>query len=304
MNTNVNVMDQAFGRDWAAYNGDAIEVVRGIPDNSIDFIAYSPPFSSLYCYSNSDHDLGNSKDYTEFGTHYRFLSTELMRVLKPGRLMSVHCMNLPTTIQHHGYIGIQDFRGDLIRWHVDDGFIYHSEVCIFKDPVTAMQRTKAIGLLYKQLRKDSALSRQGIPDYLVTFRKPGINPDPITKTHDSFPVERWQRYASPIWMDINPSNTLQRESARENKDERHIAPLQLEVIERAIELWTNPNDLVLSPFLGIGSEIFVAVKMGRRGLGIELKPSYFKQAVANLQAAEHQKDQPTIFDLLDEEVAA
>jgi DNA modification methylase len=214
--------------------------------------------------------------------------------------MSFHCMNLPTSLQHHGYIGVRDFRGDLIRWHEQDGFIYHSEVVIWKDPVTAMQRTKALGLLYKQLKKDSAMSRQGIPDYLVTMRKPGANPDPVTKDPDVFPVDLWQRYASPIWMDINPSNTLQKESAREDKDERHIAPLQLEVIERAISLWTNPNDLVLSPFLGIGSELYVAVKMGRRGIGAELKPSYWQQAVANLHRAEHDKIQPTIFDLLDE----
>lgn len=300
----MNVIDQAFGRDWAAYNGDCVEVVKGIPDNSVDFICYSPPFASLYTYSNSDRDMGNSKDYSAFAEHYGFLSKELLRVLKPGRLMSVHCMNLPTTIQHHGYIGIQDFRGDLIRWHVADGFIFHSEVVIWKDPVTAMQRTKALGLLYKQLKKDSVMSRQGIPDYLVTMRKPGTNPDPVTKDPAVFPVNLWQRYASPVWFDINPSNTLQRESAREDKDERHIAPLQLEVVERAIDLWTNPNDLVLTPFMGIGTEAFVAVKMGRRGVGVELKPSYFVQAVANLKAAEHQKDQPTIFDLLDEEVPA
>jgi hypothetical protein len=209
-------------------------------------------------------------------------------------------MNLPTSLSHHGYIGIQDFRGDLIRWHQQDGFIYHSEVTIWKDPVTAMQRTKALGLLYKQLRKDSAMSRQGIPDYLCTFRKPGINPDPVTKESSTFPVGLWQRYASPVWMDINPSETLQKESAREDKDERHIAPLQLEVIRRAIELWTNPNDLVLSPFLGIGSEIYVALQLGRRGVGSELKPSYFAQAVQNLINAEREHETPTLLDLIEQ----
>jgi hypothetical protein len=294
------IRDVATGRDWTAHLGDCVEVVSELPDNSIDYIIFSPPFASLYTYSASDRDMGNSKNYIDFADHYRFLTKELLRVLKPGRLMSFHCMNLPTSLQHHGYIGVRDFRGDLIRWHEQDGFIYHSEVVIWKDPVTAMQRTKALGLLYKQLKKDSAMSRQGIPDYLVTMRKPGANPDPVTKDPDVFPVDLWQRYASPIWMDINPSNTLQKESAREDKDERHIAPLQLEVIERAISLWTNPNDLVLSPFLGIGSELYVAVKMGRRGIGAELKPSYWQQAVANLHRAEHDKIQPTIFDLLDE----
>jgi hypothetical protein len=296
----INVTDQYISDNFAAYNGDAVEVVRGLPDNSVDFIIFSPPFASLYTYSNSDRDMGNSKNYAEFAEHYRFLSVELMRVLKPGRLMSIHCMNLPTSLSHHGYIGIQDFRGDLIRWHQQDGFIYHSEVTIWKDPVTAMQRTKALGLLYKQLRKDSAMSRQGIPDYLCTFRKPGINPDPVTKESSTFPVGLWQRYASPVWMDINPSETLQKESAREDKDERHIAPLQLEVIRRAIELWTNPNDLVLSPFLGIGSEIYVALQLGRRGVGSELKPSYFAQAVQNLINAEREHETPTLLDLIEQ----
>lgn len=294
----MKVIDQYITDSFAAYNGDCVEVARGLPDNSVDFIIFSPPFASLYTYSNSDRDMGNSKNYAEFADHYRFLSLELMRVLKPGRLMSVHCMNLPTSLQHHGYIGIQDFRGDLIRWHQQDGFIYHSEVCIWKDPVTAMQRTKALGLLYKQLRKDSAMSRQGIPDYLCTFRKPGINPEPVTKDSDDFPVGLWQRYASPVWHDINPSDTLQKESAREDKDERHIAPLQLEVIQRAVELWTNPGDLVFSPFLGIGSELYVSLQLGRRGVGSELKPSYYRQAVANLQSAEREYATPTLLDLI------
>lgn len=296
----MNVIDQYITENVAAYNGDCVEVARGLPDNSVDYIIFSPPFASLYTYSNSDRDMGNSRNYAEFAEHYRYLSVELMRVLKPGRLMSIHCMNLPTSLSHHGYIGIQDFRGDLIRWHQEDGFIYHSEVCIWKDPVTAMQRTKALGLLYKQLRKDSAMSRQGIPDYLCTFRKPGINPDPVTKQSSEFPVDLWQRYASPVWMDINPSNTLQKESARDDKDERHIAPLQLDVINRAVLLWTNPGDLVMSPFLGIGSELYVALQMGRRGVGSELKPSYFKQAVGNIQTAERERDTPTLLDLIEQ----
>lgn len=291
----------ADGQHWTAHLGDCVDVTRGLADESIDFIIYSPPFASLYTYSNSERDMGNCRDADEFYGHFQYLVTELYRALKPGRLMSVHCMNLPTSKQHHGYIGIQDFRGDLIRMFQSAGFIYHSEVCIWKDPVTAMQRTKALGLLYKQLKKDSVMSRQGIPDYLVTMRKPGANPDPVTKDPADFSVELWQNYASPVWMDINPSNTLQKESAREEKDEKHIAPLQLDVIERAVRLWTNPGDLILSPFMGIGSEGFVSVQLGRRFVGAELKLSYWKQAVANLERAEREKEQPTLFDLFAEE---
>ncbi len=282
--------------EYAAYNGDCVEVLRGIPDNSIGYSVFSPPFSSLYTYSDSDRDMNNCRDKSEFFGHFAFLITELYRVMRPGRDLSFHCMNLPTSKVRHGYIGIDDFRGDLIRAFQDGGFIYHSEVCIWKDPVTAMQRTKAIGLLYKQLKKDSCLSRQGIPDYLVTVRKPGENLDRVTKDPEEFRVDLWQRYASPIWMDINPSDTLQRESAREFADERHIAPLQLEVIRRAVMLWSNPGDVVLSPFMGIGSEGYEALKMRRRFIGIELKGSYFTSAVQNLQAAIIERDAPTLFD--------
>ena len=278
---------QTIERDanWKMVLGDCVEEARKLEPDSIDYSIFSPPFASLYTYSNSERDMGNCRTHSEFYKHFRFLVDDLIRVLKPGRLLSFHCMNLPMSKERDGVIGIWDFRGELIRIFMDAGFIFHSEVVIWKDPVTAMQRTKALGLLYKQLRKDSAMSRQGIPDYLVTMRKPGINPDPVTKTHESFPVGRWQNYASPVWMDINPSDTLQKESAREDDDERHICPLQLQVIERAIELWTNPGDLVLSPFAGIGSEGYVSIQQGRRFVGIELKESYFKQAVANLKAA-------------------
>lgn len=277
------------------YNGDSAEVLKSLPNDSIDYAIYSPPFSSLYTYSNSERDLGNCRDREQFFEHYRFIAAELYRVLKPGRVLSFHCMNLPSTKERDGFIGIHDFRGELIRAHQSDGFIFHSEVCIWKDPVTAMQRTKAIGLLYKQLRKDSCISRQGIPDYLVTMRKPGENPERVTKTYESFPVSKWQNYASPVWMDINPSDTLQRESARENADERHICPLQLQVIERGIELWTNPDDVVLSPFAGIGSEVYMAVKMGRRGVGVELKRSYYDQACLNVRRAEQEAGQVGLF---------
>lgn len=298
----MNCQDQKTGKDWVAYLGDCCEVIQGIPDNSVGFSIFSPPFASLYTYSNSERDMGNAKDDAEFFAHFGFLVKELYRVLKPGRLLSFHCMNLPTSKARDGVIGIKDFRGDLIRSFSSEGFIFHSEVCIWKDPVTAMQRTKAIGLLHKQLVKDSALSRQGIPDYLVTMRKPGDNPDPIHGELDHFAgdpatfqsngrlsIDIWQRYASPVWMDINPSRTLQKESAREEKDERHICPLQLDVIERACQLWSNPGDVVLSPFMGIGSEGYVAVGMGRKFVGIELKRSYWDQAVLNLASAEHQQ---------------
>jgi hypothetical protein len=282
--------DVATGKDWTIHLGDCVEVVSEIESGKIDFTVFSPPFASLYTYSNSDRDMGNSKSEDEFFEHFGFLVKDLLRVTKDGRLCSVHCMNLPSSKQNDGFIGIKDFRGDIIRLFQSHGWIYHSEVCIWKDPVTAMQRTKALGLLHKTIRKDSSMSRQGIPDYLVTFRKPGANPDPIAHTHESFPVDLWQKYASPVWFDINPTRTLQYRAARENEDERHICPLQLDVIERAIELWSNPGDLVLSPFTGIASEGYTAVKMGRRFIGAELKRSYFELACKNMEHAASTQD--------------
>ena len=292
----MNVLDQVCTEDYCLYHGDATEVLRGLPDNAVHYSIYSPPFAGLYVYSDSERDLGNSSTYDEFFTHYGYLVAQVYRVLRPGRLVSVHCMLLPTSKAHHGYIGLQDFRGDLIRAHQQAGFIYHSEVCIWKDPVTAMQRTKALGLLHKQLKKDSAMSRQGVPDYLCTFRKPGENDEPVAHTDESFPVALWQRHASPVWMDITPSDTLQRESAREEADEKHIAPLQLEVIRRAVRLWSNPGDVVLSPFCGIGSEAFVALAERRRAIGIELKVSYYRQAVHNCARAIEARAQGVLFD--------
>ncbi len=277
-------VDQYIDNRMALYNGDSCEILAEIPSNSVHFEVYSPPFASLYTYSNSERDLGNCRTKSEFFEQFEFIVRDLYRVLMPGRLMAVHCMNLPTSKERHGYIGIEDFRGDLIRLFESVGYIYHSEVCIWKDPVVAMQRTKALGLLHKQLKKDSCMSRQGIPDYLVVMRKPGDNPERVSHTNVTFPVNVWQRYASPIWMDINPSDTLQGRSAREEKDERHICPLQLTVIRRALNLWTNPNDIVLTPFLGIGSEAYQALKIGRRAVGIELKESYYRQAVANCKS--------------------
>lgn len=275
------------GKGWEMHLGDSVDVLGEMPESTVDYTIFSPPFASLYTYSNSDYDMGNVKDDAEFMAQFGFLVDELLRVTKHGRLLSFHCMNLPTTKARDGFIGIKDFRGDLIRLFTSKGWIYHSEVCIWKDPVTAMQRTKALGLLHKQIKKDSAMSRQGIADYLVTMRKPGENPDPVTHTNESFPVGKWQNYASPVWMDINPSRTIGYREGRDDDDERHICPLQLDVIERAIDLWTNPNDLVLSPFGGIGSEPVTAIKMGRRAVAVELKESYFRLAIKNLKEAEN-----------------
>lgn len=279
-------IDQVLTDRFAAYHGDCVEVLANLPSESVDYIIFSPPFSSLYVYSHSERDLGNSRTDAEFFSHYRFVSKELFRVLKPGRNMSIHVMNLPTTKSRDGFIGIRDFRGDMIRLHQSDEFIYHSEVTVWKDPVVAMQRTKALGLLWKQIKKDSAMCRQGIPDYVVTFRKPGENPKPISHTPEEFPVDEWQRLASPCWMDIKQSNTLNRKSAKEEDDERHIAPLQLDLIERCLRLWSAPDDVVLSPFMGIGSEGYVSLQKKRRFIGIELKRSYFDIAVRNLKDAE------------------
>lgn len=291
MVSGIKVKDQAIGKQFAIYNGDSCEVLQGIPNDSIHYSITSIPFASLYTYSNSERDLGNSRSYSEFWDHYEFLINQWVRVMMPGRLISIHCMNLPLSKERDGFIGLRDFRGDVIRGMIQAGMIYHSEVVIWKDPVIAMQRTKALGLLHKQIKKNSCMSRQGIPDFLVTFRKPGDNPEPTTHTNDSFPVGKWQQYASPVWTDINPSDTLQRESAREDKDEKHICPLQLTVIRRGIELWTNPGDVVLDPFDGIGSTGYVAIDMGRRHVGIELKESYYRQAVANCTEIENRPRQ-------------
>jgi DNA modification methylase len=280
----MNCIEQTVKDRYAAYNGDCVEVMAGLPDHSIGYSIFSPPFASLYTYSNSPRDMGNCRDHDDFFAHMSFMIAELMRVMKPGRDVSFHCMLLPTTKVRDGFIGLRDFRGDLIRAFQAHGFIFHSEVVIWKDPVTAMQRTKALGLLHKSVRENSAMCRQGIPDYLVTMRTPGES-ERVTHDRADYPVDLWQKIASPVWMDINPNDTLQRESAREHDDERHICPLQLEVIRRGITLWTNPGDVVLSPFMGIGSEGYVAIELDRRFVGIELKGSYYRQAVANLAAA-------------------
>lgn len=285
----MKIFDQEITDRYTAYHGDCVEVVAGLPTESIGFSVYSPPFSHLFLYSDSERDMGNVKNDEEFFAQYGFLLKELYRVTKPGRLTAVHCSDLPRTKATHGEIGLYDMPGDIIRAHVDAGWTYHSRICIWKDPVVEMQRTKALGLLYKQLQKDSTRSRQGMPDYVLVFRKTPSSEeisDPVGQDAKHFPVTQWQQWADPVWMDINQTNVLNVQAAREDKDEKHLCPLQLDLIERAIRLWTNEGDIVLSPFMGIGSEGYTALKCGRRFVGAELKAAYYRQALRNLQRKE------------------
>lgn len=293
----MKVLNQTEGNGWVLYNGDSCEVIKGIANESIGYINYSPPFLNLYVYSDTARDLGNCKDIDEFQAHFGFLISDLYRVLKPGRLMSVHCADVPLMKERDGIIGLRDFPGEIIRVMEKAGFIYHSRVTIWKSPVTEVTRTKALGLLHKQLKKDSSRCRNGLPDYIVTFRKPGDNPEPITHTAEEYPVSKWQVVAEPTWYDINQSRTLQKGDARENDQEKHICPLQLDVIDRCLELWTNQGDVVLDPFSGIGSCGYEAVKNGRRFIGIELKESYYRQACKNLARAESEARKPPQVDL-------
>jgi DNA modification methylase len=324
----VNVVDQANGNDWHIYQADCIEVMKGMPENSVHYCMFSPPFASLYTFSDNPRDVSNNSDDRVFWEHYRYVIEGVFRVMKPGRLLSIHCMDLPTSITRDGFIGMRDFPGENIRLCQDVGFIYHSRVYIRKDPVSAMQRTKALGLLHKQVVKDSALSRMAIADSIVTLRKPGDNDEPVSgvldtyygddqtdedltaeakRTHDRSggrsakdhkSILVWQRYAEPIWTDIVQGDVLSHRMAREEHDERHISPLQLTAVRRCVQLWTNPGDIVFSPFSGIGTAGYVAVELGRKFCGAELKPSYYRQAVANLQAAEHARMSGTLFDRL------
>lgn len=310
------------GAGWAIHNSDCIEGMHAMPQQSVDCCIFSPPFGDLFVYSDSERDLGNAGDGAAFMAQYRFFAEALTRVMKPGRMVCVHCTDLPTRKGKHGYIGLQDFSGDLIKAHTDAGLIYHGRATIWKDPVVEMQRTKALGLLYKQIRKDSAMNRVGMPDYMLFFRAPGDNPDRIehaapgdkdavniarkwlsemhriglaseTPTdaqiaamlpHVEFDVYEWQRLASPVWMDIQQGNVLNRMKAE--NDERHVCPLQLDVIERCLRLYSKPGDVVMDPFNGIGSTGYQAVKGYRRYIGFELKPEYARQADRNLKQAE------------------
>lgn len=307
----MKVINQVFGDRWAMYHGDCVEVIQGIPDNSIDYSIFSPPFASLFTYSDSERDMGNSQSEEQFNQHFCFLCDQLYRVIKPGREVSVHCMNIPAMKERDGYIGLKDFRGDIIRMGQKSGFIYHSESSIWKDPLIEATRTKALGLMHKQIQKDSTMCRMGLPDYIVTFRKPGDNQNPVAhpngferffgemepqQTGIEYSHNVWRRYANPVWCDINQSNTLNVQLAREKEDERHICPLQLDTIARCLELWCDENDVVLSPFAGIGSEGYQALQMGRKFIGIELKESYFRQAIKYLEYAENKPEQLTLFN--------
>lgn len=315
----VSVLAQEEGEGWMLYNADACDVLRGIPDRSLHYSIFSPPFSSLYTFSDSPRDVSNNASDEVFWEHFKFIIRELRRTIMPGRLVSVHCMPLPTSKQRDGFIGLRDFPGKIISAFEEVGFYYHSEVCIRKDPVSAMQRSKAIGLLHKQVAKDSALSRMAVPDYVVTMRAPGDNPEPISgrltvyhgddmsdEEHsasvrggfdrslgrswaDHKSISVWQKYAEPIWLDIAQSDVLSHRVARAVEDERHISPLQLTVIRRCLQLWSMPGDVVFSPFAGIGSAGYVAIEEGRRFIGVELKRSYWDQAVANLRTAVNEK---------------
>lgn len=271
-------------------NMDCVEGVAALDDHSIDMAIYSPPFADVFVYSDDVRDMGNCTSTGEFIEHYGFLLRELVRVMKPGRIVCVHCSDLPTQKTKDGFIGLRDFSGDLIKAHMDAGFIYHSRVTVWKSPVTEMQRTKALGLLYKQLKKDSTMSRQGLCDYVLMFRSPGVNEVPVTHSEAEFTVDQWQDWASPVWMDIVQGNTLNVRKARASNDERHMCPLQLDLIERCIRLWSNPGELVLSPFAGVGSEGYVALKSDRKFTGFELKPSYYKTAIQNLDNADSVTD--------------
>jgi DNA modification methylase len=289
----IRCLNEKHGDRFAAYHGDCVDVVGQLPDNSVGFSVYSPPFGSLFVYSESISDMGNSTD-EQFRDQYAFLVREKLRVTKPGRLTAVHCSDLPLTKWKDGAVGIKDFSGDIIRIHEDAGWILHSRRTIWKCPVVEMTRTKHVGLLYKQLQKDSAKSRGGMPDYLMTFVKPGDNAEPINHTPENFPLDQWQEWASPVWMSVNQTRVLNVKAARNANDERHLCPLQLDVIDRALVMWSNPGDVVLSPFMGIGSEGYCSLKAKRRFIGVELKPEYFNQACRTLGDVE--ASAATLFD--------
>lgn len=305
----MHVLDQASGHDWVLYHADCIEVLRALPDESIHMSVFSPPYLSLYIYGCSDRDLGNCRSDEDFWRQFGYVMDELYRVTKPGRIVAVDCMNVPMMKEKDGAIGIKDFRGDLIRQFVARGFVYHSEHVMFKDPLIEATRTKALGLLHKTIVKDSSMSRAGLPQYLLAFRKPGVNAEPIAHengleyfvgldepTEGNLAHERWRRYASPVWMDIDFTRTLNATAARDSDDERHIAPMALDITERALQLWSNPGDTILSPFAGIGSEGYVSLQRGRRFVGAELKRSYWETAVKNLRSAEKVPSQTSLFD--------
>lgn len=320
MDENTPVINQDSGNNWVMYHGDSCEVLPGVPTDSIDFMIYSPPFSNLYIYSDSTADLGNSADDEEFFQHYQYIINETYRALKPGRLVAVHCKDLPLYMNRDGAAGLSDFPGRIIAAHEKAGFTYHSRVTIWKDPVIEMQRTKNHGLLHKNWTERSEVVRQGMADYLIIFRKflnladvpdkqvihrlkadthefQGENRPSHYDSDRDYSIQVWQRYASPVWWDIRQTRVLNIQQARDGNDEKHICPLQLDVISRAVDIWTNPGDVVLSPFAGIGSEGYESVRMGRKFIGIELKESYFDTACRNLKQAEESLNAQSLFDL-------
>ena len=320
------ILDQATGNGWMLANGDTVEVARALPDNSVGLSVFSPPFSSLYTFSDSPRDMSNNRDDAGFFEQFGYLVREQHRVMKPGGIVVIHCVDLICTISRDGFIGRRDFPGNILRAYEAAGFVYHSRVTIWKDPVLAMQRSKSIGLLHKQLCKDSSVSRQGIAESLIVMRKPGQREPPVSHVHadgDTFgniggmddprtqsSIDLWQQYASPVWAtpigetpdgfvalgpDIDPGDTLNAREAREVQDEAHLCPLQFEVIRRCVKLWSAPGDTVWSPFAGIGSEGYVALQEGRRFVGAELKRSYYEQAVKNLEIAAAPPAQQSLF---------
>ena len=292
---------QVITEDYKLFNGDCVQEIKKVKDNEADLVVFSPPFAELYVYSDKSEDMGNVSDYEQFKNHFRYLIPELKRVLKSGRICAVHCMDLPIQKGKEGFIGLRDFSGMLVDWFKEEGFIYHARTTIWKNPVTEMQRTKALGLLHKTIKKDSVMSRVGIPDYILFFRNEGENETPIThqdtdsSERDYLPVDLWQKYASPVWYDIDYSRTLQYRSARDGNDEKHICPLQLDTIERILHLYSNEGETVLSPFGGIGSEGFASLKNGRKSISIELKESYFNLNAANHKAAVEENAELTLF---------
>lgn len=297
----MNVLDAYQGERFYAVNGDCVEFASSLPDASVGFSVYSPPFAHLFVYSDSERDMGNVKDEAEFKALYAHLVREKYRITKPGRLTAVHCSDIPRTKSMHGVVGLYDFPADIREVHEAAGWTYHSRITVWKDPVVEMQRTKALGLLYKQIKTDATRNRQGMPDYVLVFRKTpedeALDTDRVGQDAKLFPVGQWQQWASPVWMDINQTNVLNAKVAREDKDERHLCPLQLDLIERCIRLWTNPDDTVFSPFMGIGSEGWGALRTNRRFVGSELKTAYYQQAVKNLREAEAANALPTLLSL-------
>lgn len=286
----IDCLNAVSGNGFFAYNGDCVSITEQMDSESIGFSIYSPPFQNLFVYSDSELDMGNCASDEEFNRHYQFLIRQIFRLTKPGRLTAVHCSDLPSSKWKDGVIGLKDFPGDIVRAHQAEGWIFHSRICVWRDPVVEMTRTKALGLLYKQLKKDSTMSRMGMADYVMVFRKPGENAEPVEQMPHNFPVSQWQKWASPVWMDINQTNTLNVRMAKDSADEKHLCPLQLDLIERAVTMWSNPGDVVLSPFMGIGSEGVTSLKLRRRFIGIELKPSYFNNAVRYLEDQASQSD--------------